>query len=302
MTTPIATFDTGAFSGAMLRIRRFLQRPGAWNAVGGGTVLAIIALIGIFAPLLTSYSPTGQDLKATLLPPAWAAGGNPAYLLGTDALGRDMLTRLMYGTQVSLLVGLATACGAAVLGVALGIVSGYFGGRTDAIVQRVVELFQAFPFLLLAILLVAVTGPGTWKIILVLVLSRWTSFCRVARAEALSVRDREYVLASQSMGARGLRIMAKHVLPSVVAPMIVLMTFAVSSAILGEASLSFIGVGVAPETPTWGIMLSDGRNYMYADPWLMVPPGIALFLVVLSTNIMGDGLRDLTDPRSHPRR
>lgn len=283
-------------------VRRFLRRPGAWNVIGGGSVIALIALVAVFAPLIAPYSPTQQSLTMTLLPPAWAEGGSPAHLLGTDALGRDMLTRLIYGTQVSLLVGLATAAGAAVIGVALGVVSGYFGGRVDNLIQRVVEVFQAFPFVLLAILLVAVSGGGTWKIVLVLILSRWPNFCRVARAEAMSARTREYVLAAHSMGAGGVRVMFRHILPTVVAPTIVLMTFAISAAILGEASLSFIGIGVDPQTATWGIMLSDGRNYMYANPWIMVPPGVALFLVVMSTNIMGDGLRDLTDPRMRNRR
>lgn len=285
-----------------LQARRFFRRPGAWNVVGGGIVIGAVAVVGVLAPWISPYAPTEQDLTATLLPPMWAPGGVAEYPLGTDAVGRDMLSRLMYGTRISLLVGLATAVGAAAIGVVLGVISGYLGGKIDALLQRVVEVFQAFPFVLLAILLVAVTGPGTWKIILVLVLSRWTSFCRVARAEAMAVREREYVLAAESMGASRFRIMLRHVLPSVTAPTIVLMTFAVSAAILGEASLSFIGIGVDPQTATWGIMLSDGRNYMYADPWLMVPPGLALFIVVLSTNILGDGLRDLTDPRMRNRR
>lgn len=296
------TEDAGIRSVTGRDVRRFLRRPGVWNVIGGGTVIALVALVAIFAPLIAPYSPTQQNLSETLLPPAWAPGGSSTYLLGTDALGRDMLTRLIYGTQVSLLVGLATAVGAATIGVSLGVISGYFGGRTDYIIQRIVEVFQAFPFVLLAILLVAFSGGGTWKIVLVLILSRWTNFCRVARAEAISARNREYVLAAQSMAASGLRVMFRHVLPTVVAPTIVLMTFAVSAAILGEASLSFIGVGVDPQTPTWGIMLADGRNYMYADPWLMIPPGVALLIVVLSTNIMGDGLRDMTDPRMRGRR
>jgi peptide/nickel transport system permease protein len=283
------------------KVRRALHRPGGWSVAIGGTILAIFVVIAVFAGPLAPHDPLAQNLINKLKPPVWGDGGSATHLLGTDYLGRDILSRLIYGARVSLLVGVATAVGAAFIGVTSGVIGGYLGGWVDAMIQRVVVVFQAFPFILLAILLVAVTGAGTWKVIFILVLSRWPAFNRVARSEALSQRTREYVLAAEAMGSPKLRLMARHVLPAVAAPSIVVATFSISGAILGEAGLSFLGLGVPIATPTWGNMLADGRNFMYADPWLTIPPGVALFLIVIAANVMGDGIRDLTDPRLRNR-
>jgi len=293
--TPVRTLSFWA------KVRRMLRRPGAWSVAVGGVILLMFVIIAIFADLLAPHAPQAQDLLNKLKPPAWSDGGSTRHLLGTDYLGRDILSRLIYGARISLIVGVATALGAAFIGVTTGVIGGYLGGWVDASIQRVVVVFQAFPFILLAILLVAVTGAGTWKVVLILVLSRWPAFNRVARSEALSQRTREYVLAAEAMGSHSLRIMSRHVLPAVAAPSIVVATFSISGAILGEAGLSFLGLGVPIATPTWGNMLADGRNYMYADPWLTIPPGVALFLIVIAANILGDGIRDLTDPRLRNR-
>jgi peptide/nickel transport system permease protein len=295
LRTPVRTLSFWA------KARRLLRRPGGWNVAVGGGILLIFVIIAVFAGLLSPHDPYAQDLVNKLKPPAWSAGGSTAHLLGTDYLGRDILSRLIYGARISLLVGVATAIGAAFIGVTTGVIGGYLGGWVDAAIQRVVVIFQAFPFILLAILLVAITGAGTWKVVFILVLSRWPAFNRVARSEALSQRTREYILAAQAMGSHWFRLMNRHVMPAVVAPTIVVATFSISGAILGEAGLSFLGLGVPIATPTWGNMLADGRNYMYADPWLTIPPGVALFVIVIAANIMGDGIRDLTDPRMRNR-
>ena len=283
------------------KTRNLLRRPGGWNVVVGGGILLCFVIIAVFASVLSPHDPYAQDLLNKLKPPAWADGGSASHLLGTDYLGRDILSRLIYGARISLLVGVATAIGAAFIGVTTGVIGGYLGGWVDTAIQRVVVLFQAFPFILLAILLVAITGAGTWKVVFILVLSRWPAFNRVARSEALSQRTREYVLAAEAMGSHWFRVMNRHVMPAVIAPSIVVATFSISGAILGEAGLSFLGLGVPIATPTWGNMLADGRNFMYAAPWLTIPPGAALFLIVIAANIMGDGIRDLTDPRMKNR-
>lgn len=281
-------------------IRRLPRRPGFWSVALGGVVVLVFILAGLLAPVLAPHDPQDQHLAQQMLPPVWS-GGSAEYPLGTDSLGRDILSRILYGARISLLVGGATALGAGVLGITLGLLGGYRGGTVDYVIQRVLEVFQAFPFLLLAIVVMAVLGPGVWNLILVLVLSRWVQFCRVVRAEALSLRTREFVVSARAMGSGGLRTAIRHVLPSVLAPAIVVATFSLATAIIGEASLSFLGVGVPPQVPTWGTMLAEGRDYMFANPWLTVGPGIALFITVVAVNVLGDGLRDMSDPKLRGR-
>lgn len=300
MSATLAIRNPRAEMSMWAKWRQFSHRPGGWNVLFGGIILTIFVIVALFADVLAPHDPLGQNLINKLMPPMWD-GGSATHILGTDYLGRDILSRLIHGAKISLLMGAATAVGAAFIGVATGVIGGYLGGWVDNVIQRIVVLFQAFPFILLAILLVAVTGAGTWKVVFILILSRWIAFNRVARGEVLSQRTREYILAAEAMGSSKLRLMIKHILPGVVAPSIVVATFSISGAILGEAGLSFLGLGVPIATPTWGNMLADGRNFMYADPWLTIPPGVALFVVVIAANVLGDGIRDLTDPRMRNR-
>ncbi|HEY0247650.1 MAG TPA: ABC transporter permease [Gryllotalpicola sp.] len=279
-----------------------LKLPGSWGIMVGGIITLIFIIVAVLAPVLAPHDPYKQTLQHRLLPPAWVRGGDPSYLLGTDALGRDILSRLIYGSQISLLVGVSAVVGAGVLGVVLGILSAYRGGWFDSIVQRITEFFQAFPFLLLGITVMAFLGQSVGNIIVVLILTRWVQFARVVRAQVLTLRHREYVEAAGTMGAGSLRTMVRHVLPNVLAPIIVIATFSLATAILGEASLSFLGVGVPPEVPTWGSMLSASQQYIYTDSWLSLWPGLVLFLLVIAVNLFGDGLRDLNDPKLRGRR
>ncbi len=269
---------------------------GFWSAAIGGTVTLLFILVAIFAPLIVPQSPTTTDFAARLLPPSFF-GGSSAHLLGTDSLGRDELSRLLYGTQISMLVGVGAVVGAGIVGVAVGTVAGYVGGWFDHLVERIVELFQSFPFMLLAIAVMAFIGGGVRNIIIVLILTRWVQFCRVVRAEVMTVKRREYVVAAGTMGSRTRRTIFRHIIPNVTAPVIVVATFSLAFAILGEASLSYLGVGVPPNIASWGNMLSSGRQYMYTDEWLTALPGLMLFILVLAVNIMGDGVRDMNDPK-----
>lgn len=297
MTSTTLLQPTASSAGLSGRLRAVHRIPGFYSAALGGTVTLLFVLAAVFAPLLAPGSPSATDLTHRLLPPAWASGGSMEHLLGTDPLGRDVLSRLLYGARISLLVGLAAVVGAGLLGVAVGVASGYRGGWVDYGVQRVVEVFQSYPFILLGITVMAFLGQSVRNIIIVLVLTRWIQFCRVARAEVLKVKSGEFIVAAATMGSSSRRTVLKHVLPNVAAPVIVVATFSLAFAILGEASLSFLGVGVPPNIPTWGTMLSGGQQYMFSDAWLTILPGFLLFVLVLAVNIMGDGLRDMNDPK-----
>ncbi|MGH3382139.1 MAG: ABC transporter permease [Actinoallomurus sp.] len=286
-----------SLAGLSRRFRAVHRIPGFYSAALGGAVTLLFVLAAVFAPLLAPGSPSATDLTHRLLPPAWVSGGSMQHLLGTDPLGRDVLSRLLYGSRISLLVGLAAVVGAGLFGVAVGVVSGYRGGWVDYGVQRVVEVFQSYPFILLGITVMAFLGQSVRNIIIVLILTRWVQFCRVARAEVLKVKSGEFIVAAATMGSSNRRTVLRHVLPNVAAPVIVVATFSLAFAILGEASLSFLGVGVPPNIPTWGTMLSGGQQYMFSDAWLTVLPGFLLFVLVLAVNIMGDGLRDMNDPK-----
>ena len=282
---------------AAARLRQARRLPGFWSAVIGGVITVLFVLLAIFAPLIAPDSPTATNFVTRLLPPAFIHGGSAVHLLGTDTLGRDVLSRLIYGTQISMLVGVVAVVGAGIVGVTIGVVAGYLGGWIDHLVERVVELFQSFPFMLLAIAVMAFLGGGVRNIIIVLVLTRWVQFCRVVRAEVMSLKRREFVVAAATMGSRGRRTVLRHILPNVAAPIIVVASFSLAFAILGEASLSYLGVGVPPNIPSWGNMLSSGQSYMFTDGWLTALPGLMLFILVLAVNIMGDGLRDMNDPK-----
>ena len=268
--------------------------------VFGALVVALFVACGALAPLLAAHHYDEQDLTLALRPPLWA-GGDLRHPLGTDEFGRDTLSRLIYGARVSLVVGLFSVVVAGVLGTSLGVLGGYRGGHLDSIVMGIADVQYSFPYILLAIIITAFWGPGLVNVIVALGLASWMTFARAARGSTLSVREGEYVLAARALGAGAPRIMLRHVFPNIVAPLIVFTTFQVPSRILAEATLSFVGLGIQPPMPSWGNMLSGSRGYLLAQPWLVALPGLALTVVTLGVNQLGDGLRDLLDPRmKHP--
>ena len=260
-------------------------------AVAGLIVLIITALLAVFAPIAAPYGYEEQDLFNTL------AGPSREHWLGTDNLGRDMLSRLIYGGRNSLTLGLISVALAAALGVILGAVSGYYGGKVDMVIMRLLDVLQAVPAILLAIAISATLGPGYMNCILALTISQIPGFTRMTRASCLNVQGMEYVEEARSINARERRIIFKHVLPNAISPIIVQATMSVATAILTSASLSFIGLGVQPPQAEWGAMLSAGRSYIRSNPHVIIYPGITIMIVVLSLNLLGDGLRDALDPR-----
>lgn len=272
--------------------RRRRPLPNAIVTAAWATLIAFI-VIGTFAPMLAPYPPTEQSLMDRLLPP-----GTEGYLLGTDQLGRDVLSRLIYGARISLFVGFVVMLLTAVVGVAIGLVSGYVGGKVDTIVMRIVDMWLAFPFLLMAIALVAVLGRGLDKLVFALVLSGWPGFARPVRGEVLQLREREYTLSARVLGVSAFGIMFKHLLPNIMPTILVLAALDLGYNILALAALSFLGLGMGAEVATWGGMLASGRNYVASAWWLAALPGIAIFLVVMASNLIGDWFRDRYDPRS----
>jgi peptide/nickel transport system permease protein len=253
-------------------------------------------LVAIFAPFLTPFDPAEIDIVNRLKPPGGTSPEGEMHLLGTDTLGRDVFTRLIYGARVSLTVGITAVFIAGTLGVLLGLISGYFGGWLDVFIMRLADVQFAFPFILLAIAVLAVMGPGMMKIIIVLGVNGWVRYGRITRSQVLSLREREFVLAARSIGISNMRIIFKHILPNTWSPIIVVASFMVASTIIAEASLSFLGLGVPPAIPSWGGMLADGRDYMERAPWLSIYAGLAISLIVLSINVAGDWVRDYLDP------
>jgi peptide/nickel transport system permease protein len=266
-------------------------------AMLGVTCIACTILAAVLAPLLSPADPFHNSLLDRLTPPMWAAGGTLRYPLGTDTLGRDVLTRLLYGARVSLLIGLSAVVLAGAVGVGLGLVSGYYGGRVDDVLMRLGDIQLAFPILVLAIAILAVLGASLANVIVVLGLSGWVTYARIVRGETLSLTQREFVEAARGIGVPDHLILWRHILPSVLPPVTVVATFSVARIIIAEASLSFLGLGVPPPMPSWGAMLDEGRNYITTGWWLAMFPGLAIFLLVLGINLVGDWLRDVLDPR-----
>lgn len=273
------------------RAIRPLLKP---KVVIGAAIVLILIVAGALAPWIAPYDPNAQNLALALKPPQWLLG---PHVLGTDAVGRDILSRLFYGARVSLIIAVTVVLISGVVGVGLGAISGYFAGAVDFTIQKFVEVIWAFPPLLLAIAIMAFLGQGLGNLILALVMQRWISYCRVARGQALSMRSREFVEAARALGATDARIIVRHIVPNLFQSAIVIGTFAMASAIISEAALSFLGLGVPPEIPTWGSMLADGRTYISTSWWLALFPGLCIFFTVLGINLLGDGLRDLLDPR-----
>ncbi len=274
------------------------------NKIAALGVLIILGTIfvAIFAPSVAPHPlegevSVGERLRRRLKPPAWVEGGTSEFLLGTDSLGRDILSRIIYGSRVSLMVGFTAVALSGTVGVILGLLSGYSGGLLDDIIMRIADIWMAFPFLILAILFLSVLGPGLDKLIAVLALGGWVGYARVTRGQVLAVREEEYVEAAQALGVPRMRILFRHIMPNTLAPIIVISSFAVATTILAEAALSFLGLGVKPAIPTWGSMLADGRDYLRDAWWLATFPGIAIMVTVLGINLFGDWLRDYLDPR-----
>ncbi len=278
-----------------------LTRPGRslWrrarrlrNLAIGGVLVGLLVLVAMLAPVIAPFDPVRDaDLNHYLRPP----GGT--FLLGTDTFGRDVLSRIVYGARISLGVGIVVQASALAVGVTLGLLAGFYGGRVDNLIMRFAEVIFAFPGLLFAIAIMAVIGPSLYNVFLALGLVSWTSLARVVRGEVLSLKEQEYVEAARAGGASNARIILRHILPNTMAPVIVLVTLGIGGAILAEASLSFLGLGAQPPTPSWGSMLSTGRDYLLQAPWLSLYPGMAIFLTVMGFNLLGDGIRDLLDPR-----
>jgi peptide/nickel transport system permease protein len=280
---------------APARAARQLWRDRA--ALAGLTVILATAALAAAAPALVPASPTRNDLLARLNPPMWVAGGDRGHPLGTDTLGRDVLSRLLYGARVSLAVGLTAVAVAGAIGVALGLVAGYYRGWVDDVLMRVGDLHLAFPVLLLGVALLSVLGASLVNLILVLAISGWVTYARIVRGETLSLVEREFVAAARALGAGDGHVIWRHILPNVWPPIIVVATFSVARMIIAEASLSFLGLGIPPPAPSWGAMLDEGRNYITTGWWLALFPGLAILVLVLGINLVGDWLRDVLDPR-----
>ena len=281
----------------------------AWQEILGNKlallaffVVSFTAVVALLAPLIAPHDPNAINLvDGKLIPPAFLEGGVRQYLLGTDSSGRDVLSRIMYGGRISLFIGIVPVCLGFLLGVPLGLASGYAGGKVDEILMRINDCLLAFPSILLALIVVAFLGQGIGNLMIAVGIAYAPAFARIIRGAVLSERARDYVTSAQSLGSSHVRIMARHIFPNISGPLLVMFTISFASALLEAAGLSFLGLGVQPPTAEWGAMLADGKNYFYDGWWMIIFPGIAIFLVVMSLNILGDCLRDAFDPRSAKR-
>ena len=257
----------------------------------GAAILLLLGTAALFAPVVAPYDPLGQNLDQDLIP------RSSEHWLGTDKLGRDILSRIIYGGRISLLVGITTVALSLAIGVVIGSLSGYFGGWIDQMLMRLVDILMAFPGILLAIAFTAVLGPGLDHVILALCLIGWTGYARLVRGEILSLRERDFIQAARSLGCRPKRIILRHLLPNLLPPLLIQSTFGLAAAIVAEGSLSFLGLGVEPPTPSWGAMLNDGRQFLLVAPHLTTYPGLALMITVLALNLVGDALQERLQTR-----
>jgi peptide/nickel transport system permease protein len=294
-TTTTGTTQTlsRSFTDIPSRFIRFMKR---WPVIPAA-IMFVIVFGAVFAPLLAPYEPQKGDLRARNIPPVWLDGGDSAHWLGTDNLGRDMYSRMLYGARISLFVAAVAVIFGLLAGTTTGIVAGYYGGMVDEILMRLVDLWSSLPFLLIALIVAVSVGPSLGMVIALLAVSSWSAGSRNIRAEVLSLRGREYVQMSQVMNASDFRIIVRHLLPNVMHVVIVITTLRTGSMIIAEAGLSFLGVGVPASVPTWGLMIAQGQKFLTSTWWMSIMPGVAIFLIVLSFNFLGDWLRDRFDPR-----
>lgn len=267
------------------------------GAVIGLTVFAILVFVAIFAPWIAPFPPDEQFRNALLKPPIWDPNADPRFILGTDPVGRDMLSRLIHGARYSLFIGFFVVVGALVVGVILGVLAGYFRGWVDVLIMRIMDIILAFPPLLLALVLVAILGPGLFNAMIAIALVLQPHFARLVRAAVMAEKNREYVTAAKLSGAGHFRLMMVTILPNCLGPLIVQATLSFSNAILEAAALGFLGMGAQPPTPEWGTMLASAREFILKAPWVVTFPGLAILITVLAINLIGDGLRDALDPK-----
>ena len=260
-------------------------------------IVVLLAVSAVFAPLIAPYDPTQGDLNRRNIPPMWDAEGTATHVLGTDPLGRDILSRLVFGARISLLIAVIVLSFGAIGGTTLGLIAGYYGGQIDEVAMRFVDLTLAIPFILVALVVVIVLGQSLFVIIGLLVVFSWSGFARHTRAETLQIKTMDYVAMANVAGSSTMRILYRHILPGVLNTIVIVTTLSIGGLILTESTLSFLGVGVPPPTPAWGLMVADGRTYITAAWWVTVFPGIAILITVLSMNFLGDWLRDRWDPR-----
>ena len=275
--------------------RRILGHQGVM--IGAAIVLAAV-LIALSAPLIAPHDPYYQDLLNRLVPPVWDSRGSWEHILGTDHLGRDYLSRLIYGARISLLIGIGAALISGLIGTVLGVAAGYFGGRVDMVVTFMITVRLSMPVVLVALAVVAIVGGSLQVVIMVLWFLLWDRFAVVMRSSTLQIRSMDYVAAAQAVGCSTTRILTTEIMPNVVNNLIVIATLEIAHAIILEAALSFLGLGVQPPLPSWGLMVSEGKDMMLFEPWLITIPGVALFLLVLAINLLGDGARDITAPEN----
>jgi len=276
-----------------LAIRMLRSKTGMVGLI----IVLFVVLMAIFAPLLAPYDPAKTNVVDRLHPPFWMDGGSSNYLLGTDNLGRDILSRIIFGSRISLVVGIAAVLVAGAIGMILGLIAGYYGKVLDFIIMRTVDSILAIPTILFMLIVLAVLGPSIPTLILVLGGTSWVTYARMVRSETLSVKERDYVRSAKAIGAKNLRIIAKYILPNVISSFIVIATLNVATVIILEASLSFLGLGIQPPEVSWGLMLSDGRQYIATSWWVATFPGLAITITVLGVIFLGDWLRDELDPK-----
>ena len=261
-------------------------------------LLLLLAFIGIFVPFFVDISPYDQDITNRLLPPVWSEGGSWKYVFGTDGNGRDYLARIIYGTRISLTIGIGAAFVGMIIGVTLGVIAGYFGGFVDQVINYILTCQLALPGILFLLTIISIVGSSVTVVILVIGVLHWTLFLVVTRAATQRIRNLDYVTAAQAIGASKFKIIFHDIIPNVLNQIIVIFTLEVGIAILSESAISFLGVGLQPPTPSWGVLIAEGKEAIFFQPWLIILPGVALFLLVISINMVGDGLRDITDPNS----
>lgn len=264
----------------------------------GFFLLLVVTIIAILAPIISPHPPGEVNAVNRLMPPFWQEGGSMEHILGTDHIGRDMLSRLFYGAQVSLLVGVSSVIVAGIIGVTIGLISGYFGGFIDNVFMRIVDSFLSIPNILFALVILSIFNPGMLTLILVLGVTNWVNYARIVRGEVLSLKEREFIKAARSIGVGNTKIIIRHLLPNIMSSFIVISTLTVATTIILETSLSFLGLGIQPPQVSWGGILADGRDYLATSWWLATFPGVAITITVLSVIFLGDWLRDVLDPRA----